>query len=79
MPMRTLGGLALAITLQAAALALYKELVETNTTLSSGSCTLLAERIAAYLKAAGYVGKDTASTSAGAYVPCSWEGTFSTT
>ena len=33
--------------------ALYKELVETNTTLSSGSCTLAAERMAARLKAAG--------------------------
>jgi len=32
---------------------LYKELVETNTTLSSGSCTLAAERMAARLKAAG--------------------------
>src|SRR5580704_2306325 len=36
-------------------LALYKELVETNTTLSMGSCTLAAERLAAHLKAAGYV------------------------
>jgi acetylornithine deacetylase/succinyl-diaminopimelate desuccinylase-like protein len=35
-------------------LALYKELVETNTTLSAGSCTLAAERLAAHLKAAGY-------------------------
>jgi acetylornithine deacetylase/succinyl-diaminopimelate desuccinylase-like protein len=35
-------------------LALYKELVETNSTLSAGSCTLVAERIAAHLKAAGY-------------------------
>lgn len=34
--------------------ALYKELVETNTALSSGSCTLAAERMAAHLKAAGY-------------------------
>ena len=34
-------------------LTLYKELVETNTTLSSGSCTLAAERMAAHLKAAG--------------------------
>ena len=34
--------------------ALYKELVETNTTLSSGSCTLAAERMAAHLKAAGF-------------------------
>ncbi|MCB2058105.1 MAG: M20/M25/M40 family metallo-hydrolase [Novosphingobium sp.] len=32
---------------------LFKELVETNTTLSSGSCTLAAERMAARLKAAG--------------------------
>ena len=34
--------------------ALYKELVETNTELSSGSCTLAASRMAARLKAAGY-------------------------
>ena len=32
---------------------LYKELVETNTTLSSGSCTLAAQRMAARLKASG--------------------------
>ena len=32
----------------------YKELVETNTTLSSGSCTLAAERMAARLKTAGF-------------------------
>lgn len=32
---------------------IYKELVETNTTLSSGSCTLAAERMAARLRAAG--------------------------
>ncbi|MFC4294154.1 M20/M25/M40 family metallo-hydrolase [Novosphingobium tardum] len=32
---------------------LYKELVETNTTLSAGSCTLAAERMAARMKAAG--------------------------
>ena len=38
--------------------ALYKELVETNTTLSAGSCTLAAERIAAHLKAAGFADKD---------------------
>ncbi|MBL8650443.1 MAG: M20/M25/M40 family metallo-hydrolase [Sphingopyxis sp.] len=36
--------------------ALYKELVETNTTLSSGSCTLAAERMAARMKAAGFSG-----------------------
>ena len=33
---------------------LYKELVETNTTLSAGSCTLTAERMAARLKAARF-------------------------
>jgi acetylornithine deacetylase/succinyl-diaminopimelate desuccinylase-like protein len=38
--------------------ALYKELVETNTTLSAGSCTLLADKIAAHLKAAGFSDKD---------------------
>ncbi|MBV7538818.1 M20/M25/M40 family metallo-hydrolase [Duganella sp. sic0402] len=38
--------------------ALYKELVETNTTLSSGSCTLAAERIAARLKTAGFPDSD---------------------
>ena len=37
---------------------LYKELVETNTTLSSGSCTLAAERMAAHLKAAGFPDSD---------------------
>ena len=34
--------------------AIYKELVETNTAHSNGSCTLAAERMAAHLKAAGY-------------------------
>jgi acetylornithine deacetylase/succinyl-diaminopimelate desuccinylase-like protein len=34
--------------------ALYKELVETNTSLSAGSCTLAAARMAARLKAAGF-------------------------
>src|SRR5580658_3462154 len=38
--------------------ALYKELVETNTSLSAGSCTLAAERMAAHLKTAGYTDKD---------------------
>ena len=33
---------------------LYRELVETDTTLSSGSCTLAAERMAARLRAAGF-------------------------
>lgn len=37
---------------------LYKELVETNTTASAGSCTLAATRVAAHLKAAGYDDKD---------------------
>jgi acetylornithine deacetylase/succinyl-diaminopimelate desuccinylase-like protein len=37
---------------------LYKELVETKTTLSSGSCTLAAERMAAHLKAAGFADGD---------------------
>jgi acetylornithine deacetylase/succinyl-diaminopimelate desuccinylase-like protein len=37
---------------------LYKELVETNTTLSVGNCTLAAERIAARLKAAGFPDSD---------------------
>src|SRR6202041_78401 len=39
-------------------LALYKELVETNTTLSAGSCTLAAERMAAHLKSAGFQDAD---------------------
>ena len=39
---------------QAAFRELFRELVETNTTLSSGSCTLAAERMAARLKAAGF-------------------------
>src|SRR5271167_752189 len=43
---------------QVAYFALYKELVETNTTLSAGSCTLAAERIAAHLKSAGFEDKD---------------------
>jgi hypothetical protein len=43
---------------QLAFLALYKELVETNTTLSAGSCTLAAARMAAHLKAAGYSDAD---------------------
>ncbi len=33
---------------------LYKELVETNTTVTTGSCTLAAERMAARLKVAGF-------------------------
>ena len=43
---------------QVAFRALYKEFVETNTTLSAGSCTLLAQHIAAHLKAAGFADKD---------------------
>ncbi|HEY0799733.1 MAG TPA: M20/M25/M40 family metallo-hydrolase, partial [Steroidobacteraceae bacterium] len=38
--------------------ALYKELVETNTTLSAGSCTLAAERMATRLKTAGFPDSD---------------------
>ena len=38
--------------------ALYKELEETNTTLSSGSCTLAAEHIATHLKSAGFADTD---------------------
>jgi acetylornithine deacetylase/succinyl-diaminopimelate desuccinylase-like protein len=34
--------------------ALYKELIETNTTVTNGSCSLAAERMAARLKAAGF-------------------------
>jgi acetylornithine deacetylase/succinyl-diaminopimelate desuccinylase-like protein len=37
---------------------IYKELVETNTTLSAGSCTLAAQRMAARLKAAGLPDSD---------------------
>ena len=37
---------------------LYKELVETDTTLSVGSCTLAAQRMAARLKTAGYPDAD---------------------
>ena len=37
---------------------IYKELVETNTTLSSGSCTLAAQRMAARLKTAGFADGD---------------------
>ncbi|MEP6535817.1 MAG: M20/M25/M40 family metallo-hydrolase, partial [Bryobacteraceae bacterium] len=36
----------------------YKELVETNTTLSAGDCTLAARRMAGRLKAAGYADSD---------------------
>jgi acetylornithine deacetylase/succinyl-diaminopimelate desuccinylase-like protein len=38
--------------------ALYKELVETNTTASAGDCTLAAHRMAARLTAAGYPDSD---------------------
>ena len=37
---------------------LCKELIETNTTLSSGRCTLAAERLAVRLKAAGYTDRE---------------------
>ena len=38
--------------------ALYKELVETNTTLSAGDCTLAGQRMAARLRAAGFPESD---------------------
>ena len=38
--------------------ALYKQLVETNTTLSAGSCTLAAQQLATRLKAAGFKDSD---------------------
>ena len=43
---------------QTAFLAIYKELVETNTTLSAGSCTLAAQRMAAHLLSAGFPQSD---------------------
>jgi acetylornithine deacetylase/succinyl-diaminopimelate desuccinylase-like protein len=43
---------------QVAFRALYKELVETNTTASVGNCTLAAERMAARMKAAGFPDSD---------------------
>jgi acetylornithine deacetylase/succinyl-diaminopimelate desuccinylase-like protein len=67
--MRALIGVALAASLaipasaqtrpdQARLRALYKELVETNTTLSAGDCTLLAHKMGAHLTAAGYPDAD---------------------
>jgi acetylornithine deacetylase/succinyl-diaminopimelate desuccinylase-like protein len=74
MLMRTAGALSLVIAVQLAIaqeppmaplrpdqttfFALYKELVETNTTLSAGNCTAAAERIATHLRAAGFEDKD---------------------
>jgi len=43
---------------QAAFRSLYKELVETNTTLSVGDCTLAAKRMAEHLKKAGFKPSD---------------------
>jgi acetylornithine deacetylase/succinyl-diaminopimelate desuccinylase-like protein len=43
---------------QAAFRDIYKELVETNTSLSAGSCTLAAQRMAARLSAAGFKDSD---------------------
>lgn len=43
---------------QVAFRALYQELVETNTSLSAGSCTLAAERMATHLKDAGFAAQD---------------------
>jgi acetylornithine deacetylase/succinyl-diaminopimelate desuccinylase-like protein len=74
MLMRTAGAVSLALAMQLAIaqeppmsplrpdqttfFALYKELVETNTTLSAGSCTVAAERIVAHLRAAGFEDKN---------------------
>ena len=44
---------------------LYQELVETNTTLSSGNCTLAAQRMAARLKAAGFADATGCASAAG--------------
>lgn len=66
-PRRTAAGLLLAVactsghaadSTEPAFRALYRELVETNTTLSAGSCTLASERMAARLKAAGLPAAD---------------------
>jgi acetylornithine deacetylase/succinyl-diaminopimelate desuccinylase-like protein len=43
---------------QAAFRALYQELIETNTTLSSGSCTLAAQKLEKHLRAAGFPASD---------------------
>jgi acetylornithine deacetylase/succinyl-diaminopimelate desuccinylase-like protein len=43
---------------QAAFRALYKEMVETNTTVTTGSCTALAAKVAAHLKKAGFTDKE---------------------
>src|SRR4051812_6800248 len=43
---------------QTAYLDLYKEFVETNTTITTGSCTELAEKIAGHLKSAGFEDQD---------------------
>ena len=43
---------------QAAFREIYRELVETNTTLSAGNCTEAAQKMAAHLRAAGYPESD---------------------
>src|ERR1700761_4154239 len=43
---------------QTAFRALYKEMVETNTTVTTGSCTALAAKVAAHLKKAGFTDKE---------------------
>jgi acetylornithine deacetylase/succinyl-diaminopimelate desuccinylase-like protein len=43
---------------QAAFRALYKELVETDTSITTGSCTLLADKVEKHLRAAGYTDAD---------------------
>ena len=43
---------------QAAFRALYKEMVETDTSITTGSCTLLADKVEAHLRQAGYSDAD---------------------
>jgi len=43
---------------QVAFRALYKELVETDTSITTGSCTLLADKVEKHLRAAGYTDAD---------------------
>lgn len=43
---------------QVAFRALYKDMVETNTSVTTGSCTALAQKVAAHLKKAGFTDKE---------------------
>ncbi len=51
---------------QAAFRALYKELVETDTSITTGSCTLLADKVERHLRGAGYGDADIPGSSRGA-------------